>query len=403
MLSRRDFLTRSALVALAPAVPAFFTRTLRAARPERGGRVLVVLQLDGGNDGINTVVPFADEGYAKHRRRLRLATGELIKLNDRVGLHPSLRDAAALLEGGRLTILQGVGYPNPSRSHARSMAVWHTARFDPEEHNGHGWLGRALDGRAERAAEAPPSLFVGVQAAPAALRGRRSVTTALAGLEDFRLTGEVVAPEPQGSGTTADDLPAFIRRSMLDAYTTADRLKEVAPISDGGAAYPASALADRLRLISRFLKAGFSAPVYYTAQSGYDTHATQAPVHANLLSELGGALRAFLDDLAAAKLAERVVVLAFSEFGRTVRENGSAGTDHGTAGPVFLAGPAVKPGLVGTTPSLLDLDPKHGDPRVGIDFRRAYATVLQDWLGLPATAALGGTFKRLPLLRDRAP
>src|SRR5262249_5975952 len=276
MLSRRDFLARSALVALTPAVPAFLTRTLRAARPERDGRVLVVLQLDGGNDGINTVVPFADEGYAQHRQRLRLATGELIKLNDRLGLHPSPRDAPALLEGGRLTTLQGVGYPNPSRSHARSMAVWHTARFDPEEHNGHGWLGRALDGRTERAAEALPSLFVGVNAAPAALRGRRSAATALAGLEDFRLTGEGVAPEAEGAGLPADDLPAFIRRSMRDAYTTADRLKEVAHTPDGGAAYPATALADRLRLIARFLKAGFATPVYYTALAGYDTHAAQA-------------------------------------------------------------------------------------------------------------------------------
>jgi uncharacterized protein (DUF1501 family) len=400
MLSRRDFLSRSALIALTPAVPAFLTRTLRAARPQPDGRVLVVLQLDGGNDGINTVVPFADEGYARHRQRLRLARSELIRLNDRVGLHPSLRDAATLWEDGRLTILQGVGYPNPSRSHARSMAVWHTARFDPEEHNGHGWLGRALDGRAERAAETPPSVFVGVNAVPAALRGRRSASTALAGLEDFRLTGEAAAPEAQGAGLPADDLTAFIRRSMLDAYTTADRLKEVAHTPDRGAAYPATALADRLRLIGCFLKAGFATPVYYTSQSGYDTHAGQASVHANLLEELGGALRAFLDDLAAAKLAERVVVLAFSEFGRTVKENGSAGTDHGTAGPVLLAGPAVKPGLVGTTPSLLDPDPKHGDLRVGIDFRRAYATVLEDWLGLPATAALGGTFERLPLLRS---
>src|SRR5262249_16833035 len=132
---------------------------------------------------------------------------------------------------------------------------------------------------------------------------------------------------------------------------------------------------------------------------GYDTHSGQFPTHAALLGEWAGALRAFLDDLGAAGLAERVAVLSFSEFGRTVKENGSAGTDHGTAGPVFLAGPRVKPGLHGTQPSLLDLDPVHGDLRVTLDFRRVYAAVLEDWLGLPAQAALGGNYERLPLFR----
>src|SRR5262249_51619263 len=131
------------------------------------------------------------------------------------------------------------------------------------------------------------------------------------------------------------------------------------------------------------LKAGFGTRVFYTLQAGYDTHYAQLTAHANLLRELGGALKAFLDDLAASKLAERVAVLCFSEFGRTVKENGSAGTDHGTAGPVLLAGPGVRAGLVGEAPSLLDLDPRHGDLRVGLDFRRVYATVLEDWLGLP--------------------
>jgi uncharacterized protein (DUF1501 family) len=139
--------------------------------------------------------------------------------------------------------------------------------------------------------------------------------------------------------------------------------------------------------------------VYYTRQSGYDTHNAQAVTHAQLLSELAGGLRAFVDDLAAAKLADRVAVLAFSEFGRTVQENGSAGTDHGTAGPVFLAGPRVTPGLVGNPPSLTDLDPKHGDLKSQFDFRRIYATVLEDWLGLAARDAVGGKFEKIPLLR----
>src|SRR5690349_6854941 len=154
-----------------------------------------------------------------------------------------------------------------------------------------------------------------------------------------------------------------------------------------------------MALMAGLIKGGVGTRVYYARQPGYDTHAAQLGPHANLLRELSGALKAFLDDLAAAKLEERVTILAFSEFGRTVKENGSAGTDHGTAGPLFLAGRCVKAGLVGTMPELLDPDPKHGDLRVGLDFRRMYATVLEDWLGLPAKAALGAGFEKLPLFR----
>src|SRR5262249_8892042 len=183
------------------------------------------------------------------------------------------------------------------------------------------------------------------------------------------------------------------------AYTTADRMAEVIRGKDDGAGYPATELARELRLMARLIKTDLGARVYYTRQSGYDTHSTQLGTHAALLGELGGAMQAFLDDLAAAKLADRVVLMTFSEFGRTVKENGSAGTDHGTAGPVLLAGQPVKAGLVGSAPSLLELDAKHGDLKMGVDFRQVYATVLEDWLGLPARSAVGGGFERLPPFR----
>jgi uncharacterized protein (DUF1501 family) len=185
---------------------------------------------------------------------------------------------------------------------------------------------------------------------------------------------------------------------MLDAYATADRVQQLALGTDE-ARYLPSGLASRLRLIARLMKAGLDTRVFYTLQAGSDTHSAQLFTHSNLLRELSDALKAFLDDLSGAGLADRVVVLLFSEFGRTVRENGSAGTDHGTSAPVFLAGPNLNGGLVGATPSLLDLDPKHGDFRTVLDFRRIYATVLEDWLGLPAKAALGGDFERLSLFR----
>jgi uncharacterized protein (DUF1501 family) len=238
-------------------------------------------------------------------------------------------------------------------------------------------------------------MFLGSEAPPVALRGRRSVIAALAHLDDFALTdpgGKVpLGPAP------AEDLAAFVQRSVLDAYTTADRVQATLRATGQGAAYPPTGLAQRLEMIARLLKAGFGARVYYTLQAGYDTHYNQLPTHADLLGEFSGAVRAFLDDLAAAGLGQRVAVLAFSEFGRRVEENAAAGTDHGTAGPVFLAGAGVLPGLVGSTPRLLDLEA--GDLKLGIDFRRVYAAVLEDWLGLPAGPALGGTFERLPLFK----
>ncbi len=395
MLSRRDFLKRSSLLALAPTIPGFLARTARAAEPQRDGRVLVVIELNGGNDGINTVVPFADEGYAKHRKTLRLAKDRLVKVNDEVGLHPSLGEFGKLLEAGQLVIAQGVGYPNPSRSHFQSMATWHTARLDIEEHKGPGWLGRGLD----IAGKGASALLVGSGPPPIAIRGRRSIASAIERPEDFTLSAGADPRKALLKEEPADDLAAFVQRSMLDAYATADRLSQVTGQKDT-ARYPQSGLGSRLRLIARLMKVGLDTRVFYTLQPGYDTHSAQLIAHGNLLFELSGALKAFLDDLSESKLADRVVVLLFSEFGRTVVENGSAGTDHGTAGPVFLAGSAVKGGVVGTTPSLLDLDPKHGDLRRSLDFRQLYATLLEQWLGSPAKEALGDTFERLPLFRS---
>jgi uncharacterized protein (DUF1501 family) len=397
MLSRRDFLKHSALIALAPTVPGFLAEMARAAKPGRDSRILVVVQLDGGNDGINTVVPFADEGYAKHRHVLRLPSSQLIKVTDSVALHPALIDAGKLLESGRFAIVPGVGYPNPNRSHFASMAIWYSARFDSEDHNGLGWIGRALDGVAGPARNGPASVFIGSGLLPAALPGRRAVAASLARPDDFllpagmRLTG-VAAP--------TQNLAAFVQRIALDAYATADRMAEVARLEDSGSRYPATELAGHLRLTAQLIKANFGARVYYARQGGYDTHGAQLGAHAALLGEFAGAVRAFLDDLATGKLAERVTLLAFSEFGRTVKENGSAGTDHGTSGPVFLAGSQVRAGLQGNMPSLLDLDPQSGELRVGTDFRRVYATVLEDWMGLESKPVLGGDFESLPLFRS---
>jgi uncharacterized protein (DUF1501 family) len=401
MITRRDLLARglwnSTLIALAPTLPGFLARTAHAAGPEKDGRILVVLQLNGGNDGINTVVPFQDDGYARYRKAIRLPENRLIKVSGEVGLHPAMRDAGKLLDSGRLAIVPGVGYPNPSRSHFRSMAIWQSARLAEGDHTGLGWVGRGLDEGPLTRDGAPAALLIGSDDPPPAIRGRRSVAAALDRLDDYALTDKQAGARPAASSTPGDDLGQFLRRSLLDAYTTADRLAAVAGAKGSDASYPEYDLARRLGLMARLIKAGLGTRVYYLEQGGYDTHGQQLARHFPLLEELSASLKAFLDDLAASRLADRVLVLVFSEFGRRVAENGSMGTDHGTAGPVLMAGPCVRPGLHGAYPSLTDL--ADGDLKMTVDFRRVYATVLTSWLGLPAEHALAGAFEPLPLFR----
>src|SRR5947209_7655453 len=371
MLTRRTFLRSSSLLALAPTVPAFLARTASAAGPDRDGRVLVVVQLDGGNDGLNTLVPLANDEYKKLRPKLKIADKDTVKIGDGFGLHPSFRPADKLIKAGQLLAMPGVGYPNPNRSHFESMAVWQTARTDPEEHKGYGWLGRALD-------LAGGDSYTITTDVPRALRGRRSAAISLTRLEDLMLSDagtvrEAAGPEAQ------QDLLAFVRRHAVDGTHAAEKMAALSKGSDG-AGYPGTGLADRLRLVARLLKADLGTRVFYTTQGSYDTHSAQQFAHANLLNEFAGAVAAFFADLQTAKLADRVTLLAFSEFGRTILENGSGGTDHGTAGVVFLAGPHVKGGVVGTLPSLTDLD--KGEPKMTTDFRQVYATVLGEWLNI---------------------
>jgi uncharacterized protein (DUF1501 family) len=388
MFTRRRFLQSSSLLALAPTVPLFLARTGQAAASDKDRRVLVVVQLDGGNDALNTLVPFADPQYEKLRPRLKIGKDSLMKVSDALGLHPSLLPLDKLLQAGQLAVLPGVGYPNPNRSHFESMAIWHTARFGEDERKGYGWIGRALD------PTAATSYVVG-GAVPAALRGRRSAAVCLSRAGEFLLAEpqaarQAIGPEP------GNELLAFVRRQAVDANAAASRLAKL-PADEAAGGIFRGGLAERLRLIARLLQADLGARVYYTAQSGYDTHADQQYTHANLLAEFAAAVAAFFEDVKAARLAERVALLAFSEFGRTLKENGSAGTDHGTAGAVFLAGPGVQGGVVGAMPSLTDL--VDGEPKMTTDFRAVYATILEDWLGLPAADVLAGRFARLEIFK----
>ncbi len=380
--TRRFFLTRSSLLSLG-AFPSLISRGVRAAQPDgvsADNRILVVIQMSGGNDGINTVVPYTDEGYAKHRKQLRLPTKDLIKMNGDVGLHPSMRSAADLMESGRMAIVQGVGYPNPNRSHDVSMAIWQSGEVDRDAVRTHGWIGGAMDKLHVEATEVEfnrnaDMILMGDETTPLAIQSRRSTAVQMSDLNDLQLETEIQPPDTPAAG----QLDAFVRKVGADAIVTSNLLQRALPdkLADD-ANYPSTQLAGRLRSIAALIKAGFTTPVYYTIQSGYDTHAAQLPPHSRLLREFSGAVKAFVDDLTTAGLSDRAMVMGFSEFGRRVAENGSAGTDHGTAGPVFLAGDAVQSALVGQSPQLTDLD--GGDLRMEIDFRQIYHDVLKNWL-----------------------
>ncbi|MBC7819250.1 MAG: DUF1501 domain-containing protein, partial [Planctomycetaceae bacterium] len=337
--TRRHFLSNASLVALAPAVPAFLSRAARAETPNDNGRILVVIQLDGGNDGINTVVSYRDEAYAKHRKTLRLRPDAVIKLNDDIALHPSMRAAADLLADGRLAIVQGAGYPNPSRSHEVSMNIWQTARPRSFAEESFGWIGRSTDAMKQPADGSPSSILFGSESPPIALQAHKSTSVAMAHLRDLQRTDDSAAIVP--ANAESDDLRAFVQRTTLDAYAAADLLRDVST-ADSLAAYPSFQLAQRMYMIAQLIKSGFATPVYYTIHAGFDTHYVQLETHASLLYQLSASLKAFLEDLRAAKLDDRVLVLCFSEFGRRVEENASQGTDHGTAGPMFLAGTSVR-------------------------------------------------------------
>jgi len=379
MQTRRRFLEQSALLSLTPWIPNFISQSLGATRPAIDDRILVVIQLDGGNDGLNTVIPFADAKYAEVRKELRIPEKGIHKLNGEIGLHPSMKGMFELFKEGRLSIVQGVGFPNPNRSHFESMAIWQHAHLEMAQHDSIGWLGRTADTWYPKSASGPDAVFVGNESIPVAIRGRRSEAISLFDESDLLLDTDTVQQAMQEKAS--DEITSYIQRNLTSSFESARRFAESKNILfSGSIQYPVSELAKKLQLVSRMIKIGGGARVYYVNQPGYDTHSSQLMAHQQLLREFSQGLKAFLDDLKVTNLDQQVAVMAFSEFGRRVQENGSAGTDHGIAGPMFLAGGALRSGIVGAHPSLTDLD--EGDLKFSIDFRQVYSTVLTKWLGV---------------------
>ena len=399
--SRREFLKSAvgtpALLSLGGAVPTFLARAAGASRGEdRTNRVLVVVQLSGGNDGLNTVVPHADDAYGRKRSTLRLKGKDVLKIDDYVGFHPRMEGFSRLLKDGRLGIVQGVGCPGSDRSHPGAMRNWHTAQPDAPQCPT-GWIGRAIDSASRKDQAHTPGVFVGPIAQPFALAAQKTIVPSIrsAGQLTLRRKG-AASKRPAGDNPLAN----HVRNASRGAHATSRRIQAVLADAAGTDTYPAHGLGPHLKTVAELIAADVGIRIFFTELGGggiggFDNHANQRDNHAALLGHLSASLTAFAADLAARKCLDRVVLMTFSEFGRTLTENGRKGTGHGNAAPVFLMGSKVRAGLVGKHPSLTDLD--NDAPRFHTDFRRLYATVLTGWLGLDSGPVLGPEFKPLDL------
>jgi len=409
--SRRDFLkasvSASVLFSLGPTVPAVFASPAGATARDKDGNVLVVIQLAGGNDGLNTVVPYADDDYARSRPTLRLTAREVHKIDDMLGFHPRMEGFMQLYDGGLLSVVQGVGYPNSDRDHAGAMRNWHTARPGDSDCQT-GWLGRAVDNAGGPDECHAAGAFVGQIPTPFVLNAERAVVPAIRSLDEHAFRAAIGAEQgrPQAPTRAAGEgqLLHYARRATFSARAAADRIEAAlaARRSAGGSAYPTSPLAQNLQNIADLIRADLGTRIYVAELGGdgfggFDNHANQRGNHDALLHELAESVAAFAHDLKRDGLLERVLLMTFSEFGRTVAENGRRGTGHGAAAPVFLVGGKLRGGLVGPHPSLSDLD--DGALRFHTDYRRVYATALDRWLGLDSRAVLGARFEPLDVLR----
>jgi uncharacterized protein (DUF1501 family) len=412
MFTRRQFLTRTlrsaSLVALGSAVPQFVARTALAAAPGKDN-ILVVVEMNGGNDGLNTVIPYADDLYHKARPTLRQTKEQVIRLDDHVGLHPGMQGLKPLWEQGQLAVVQGVGYPNPERSHFEAMDIWQTG--DPQRKATTGWLGRTAVEIVGEASGGVPILHLGGERLPLAVTGapgggavtlndQNSFRLELGDKADRqktrrRLVEDLSAPAKKGE----DDLLSFVQRRQVQTLTAVETLRE---LLEGPNALPRPAgagLGAKLQLVAGLIAKGFGTRIFYVSIGGFDTHADQAPAHQRLLAELSEGVGSFYQALKKTGHDGRVRLMTFSEFGRRVTENGSRGTDHGAAACLFVAGPSVKGGVVGKHPSLSDLDAD--DLKFHTDFRKVYAAQLA-WLGCDTKAVLGAKWEPVKELAPKA-
>jgi uncharacterized protein (DUF1501 family) len=435
--TRREFLRQTILGgALSWTVPTFLANTFAALHAEAADRatqavtgrdstILVILQMAGGNDGLNTVVPASNDYYHRARPRIGLAESKVLRLDNEVGLHPALTGFKELYDAGRLGIVQGVGYPNPNRSHFRSTEIWQTAS-DSARFERYGWLGRYFD---NACSGCDPTIGISIgRQMPQAFAAQHPTGISLENPQNYRFMAEgqtrpgemssteesfrkLNQPEAESGENSGGTISAisgpvrhagsvldFLERTALDAQVSSDEIRGIASRVSNLAAYPGSQLGNSLKLVAKLIGGGLPTRIFYVSQGGYDTHTNQVNAQERLLKDLGDSVRAFVDDLKAQGNLPRVLVMTFSEFGRRVAENANGGTDHGAAAPMFVVGDKVKAGLLGQYPSLAPADLFQGDLKYNVDFRSVYAGVLERWLRTRSEPVLGQQFQPLPVV-----
>ena len=363
--------------------------------------VLVVLQLTGGNDYLNTLIPYTDPTYQDHRPLVKIPEGEVLALDDKVGLHPSMGPIKELYDQGNVAIIHGVGYPDSIRSHFRSMDIWHTC--EPDKNGEEGWLGlaaRDLDPHRE-------NIVTTVSFGYSLFRALVSPGVPVACVDDLDTYGLLTDITPQeerskildrfariySPAVGSDVVMDYLGQTGLEAMKGADILKLSHGKYSSSVEYPDTGIARKLKGIAKVHLAELGTRIFYCDQAGFDTHANQMGTHAALWKEVSEGIEDFFADLKEHAAADNVVMLLFSEFGRRAQDNGS-GTDHGSGGVAFAIGDPVKGGQYGEYPSIKLGDLQQGDLVPNLDFRGMYSTVLEDWLGLDANPIVKGTFEK---------
>lgn len=404
--SRRELLKGGGVLAVGLMTPPWLASIAKAdmITRARGGKsdpetVLVVCQLSGGNDGLNTVIPINDNKYYEMRETIAIGKDKALPISNDLGLHPDMGGVHEMFKAGNVAIVQGVGYPNPNRSHFKSMDIWQTASPDVSEK--YGWIGRHFDHALESGPiSAVSGLGLSVEK-PRALTAERASIPCFASLADIQnMVGdpdsERLLREIQGKDAPVGSATRTIQMASNTALDAMSELKTQLSKYEPKGTYPNDRFGQGFKQIAQLVATSPQTRVVYFSAGGFDTHSRQEQNHARLMKGFSDSVAAFHREMAAIGKADKVVTLVFSEFGRRAYENGSAGTDHGKAGPMFLIGSKVKGGLYGPMPDLVNLD--RGDLAYDIDFRQIYATALDDWLGGESKVVLGKQFDKLGLI-----
>ncbi len=396
-MKRRDFLRNTALASGAFLIPAFLKPLEALANGQLSGyKNLVVIQLSGGNDGLNTIIPYGNDIYYQKRKTIAINQTDIIKLNDMQGLNPSLSALKEIFDQGWMSIINSVGYPNPDRSHFRSMDIWQTAS-DSNQFLTTGWIGRYLDSNCQTCKNPYTAIEVD-DTLSLAMKG-----TAMKGIavQDpnklYQATREPFFKDllhDCGSDHLNEDNLGYLYKTMIETYSSADYIQKTSKTYNVSAEYPPTPLGNQLKTVSKFINSGLQTRVYYVSLSGFDTHVGQQNQQGRQLKIYGDAVAAFVKDLKQTGKLEDTLVMTFSEFGRRVEQNASNGTDHGTANNVFIFGGRLKKaGIFNDAPDLTQLD--NGDLKYKIDFREVYATLLDKWLDVNNSQILNKSFNGL--------